>query len=73
MSITELFKHVGDENIEFQNILHSSPTINQGKNGATILFHTGKDKGQAMMNGALDVESDYVGLVVWLPKNKLPC
>ena len=69
MGISELMATVGDENIEFQVLDTALIEANVDKAEAEITFGTQPDK---VMNFLLDNHRKYVGLVVWLPIEKMP-
>lgn len=69
MNIAELMAEVGSENITFQ-VLRSTSGASSRKGGATeISFHT--DAVNVAQATGLE-DSPYLGLVVWLPADKLP-
>jgi hypothetical protein len=68
MSITELLQHVGDENIQLQNLADSLVKAQLKKNDGEITFATDRDIVQDM---ALN-RCDKIGLILWIPKDKLP-
>lgn len=68
MSITELMQHVGAENISLQNLADSLVKADLKKNDGEITFATDRGIVHDMMLG----RSKLVGLIVWLPKDKMP-
>lgn len=68
MTISELIEHVGNENIEFQRLDQGRLDLNAGKHDGRITFWTGLDKVTDLMNGS----NRFVGLVVWLPAERMP-
>lgn len=68
MKLSELIAHVGDENIQIQNVLNCADSVNLSKGVTKITFGTNAIS-------ALDVMNDTVkkvGLVIWLPKDRMP-
>lgn len=73
MKLSELIKQAGDENVVFQNILHSSPEIRVGKKEGTISFCSEKAKTSDLCRQASTGESgQWTALVVWIPTEKIP-
>lgn len=73
LSILKLIQHVGEENVQCQSLHQSLSSANSGKNGSTITFFTDKAKAQDLMtHAAIGADLEWVGMVVWMPKNKLP-
>ncbi len=68
MKLCELILHVGYENVKFQNVQTSMDSVNYTPKGTKITFGTDVIKSSDLISG----EWEYVGLVVWLPRNKLP-
>lgn len=68
MTISELIDHVGDENVEIQWLNMNLIEAKLDKGRAWIKFATDPAKVQAM---ACDTEKHF-GLVVWLPRDKMP-
>lgn len=73
LSLSEIIRHVGDDNVQVQNILHSSIDIRMGKKEARIAFYTdwGKAADLAKQVG-LGRSGEWTALVVWLPTKLLP-
>jgi len=63
MGITELLKHVGDENVTVQSLPQSISNIRTSSKGAQVTFWT--DANMAMNN-------DMMALVIYFPKSKMP-
>lgn len=72
MGIAELIAKVGDENITFQNVLHSSPNMSTSGKDGVISFRTSKENVQQLMNEVVGGKSTLVALVVFIPRDKLP-
>ncbi|AHF89532.1 hypothetical protein OPIT5_03950 [Opitutaceae bacterium TAV5] len=73
MKLSELIQHVGDECIQMQNLEQSLVRVVQKKNDGEITFATSKGKASQLAKCAvLGGKPDHVGLVVWLPREKLP-
>ena len=68
MTLSELIEYVGNENIEFQRLDQGDLDLKAGKRDGQVTFYTGLDKVHSLMNGS----SRFVGLVVWLPADKMP-
>lgn len=69
MGISEMFSIIGDDNIRFQTLAESSPsmqTVNKGTNGK-VSFYTSLQDARSIF----DTSSETVGWVVWLPREKL--
>ena len=72
MKISELISKVGDENIKVQQLLTDFTAGNIGKKGATLTFAT--DSGfvsEYNRCAALGGSPSHVGLVVWIPADRL--
>jgi hypothetical protein len=72
MSITELLKTVGDDNITLQNIMQSSPDLRVGQSCGRVSFDTDSSKVRSLMNEATGKPREWVCLAVWFPADKLP-
>jgi len=73
MKLSKIIESVGDNNIVLQNILHSSPNINVGKNDGKISFYKDKAMTQDLVNQAAQGKGGkWTALVVWLPTDKIP-
>jgi hypothetical protein len=68
MTLSELIIAIGDDHVELQNLMHGDIELSIGKRDGRITFHTGTDKVQDLMRGG----ERWVGLVVWLPKERIP-
>lgn len=68
MSIIELMQHVGAENISLQNLADSMVKADLKKHDGEITFATDRGIVHDMALG----RSKLVGLIVWLPKDKMP-
>lgn len=68
LKLSELIAVVGDDNIKLQNLLESldSATTTK-KNGTKLSFFTDQITPTEIMRGTQTV----VGLVIWLPKDKV--
>ena len=72
MKISELLSKVGDEHIKVQQLMSDMTAGNIGKRGATITFAT--DSGFVSEYNkclALGGSTSHVGLVVWIPADRL--
>lgn len=74
MKLSELIAFVGDDNVEFQNlganIVNAVATKDRGDK---ITFMGPPGHGiDAALGASSGIKSKYVGLVVWLPREKLP-
>ena len=69
MKLSELIKHVGDENIQLQWLSGSVVSAEASSDRSEITFATDYDKA---IGFSVEPHSDYVGVVVWLPRNKMP-
>jgi len=73
MKLSELIAEVGDENVRFQYLASSFVKASNGRNGATVTFATDAQKAVELMHSAVSwAKPEYVGLVVWIPRNKIP-
>ncbi len=73
MKLSKLIERVGDDNVVLQNILHSSPELQQCKNDGRVSFFTDKAKVNDLIRQAATGEKgQWTALVVWLPTDKLP-
>lgn len=68
MKMSELILAVGDDNVVFQNLLNDAQTIDKTKHGTKITFYTDAIQAEEMLNGG---ETKKIGLVVWLPRDKV--
>jgi hypothetical protein len=69
MKLSELIQHVGDEHIELQNIDSSLVKAKTCKQDGEITFATDKSK---VIDRAIGNKPKHVGLIVWLPRERLP-
>lgn len=73
MKLSEMILHVGDENVTIQNLASDMTQFTSGKKDSKITFCTSKENGQQLArHAATGKKPDMIGLVVWLPRNKLP-
>jgi hypothetical protein len=72
LGISELVALVGDENIQVQNLGHNMTNASKGKDRGLITFATSPEHCQQLMQTAAGIESNLVGLVLWIPADKLP-
>lgn len=69
LSITELCRRVGDENIQVQGLSQNLAGVNVGKRDATVAFYTDKATGQNLATAvALGKDPEMSGLILWMPK-----
>jgi hypothetical protein len=69
LSITELCRRVGDENIQVQSLNQNLASVNVGKRDATVAFYTDKATGQNWASAvALGQEPQMACLILWIPK-----
>lgn len=67
MKLSDLIKHIGDDNVLMQNVMHSSPDIKCGKKDGIISFSTDKAKAQDLINqAAFGERGGWTALVVWM-------
>jgi hypothetical protein len=66
MKLSELIAAVGDEYVQFQRLDETLLNADSTKNGTKITFVT-----QALNPGHVLTGTGPVGLVVWLPRDKL--
>lgn len=73
LSIVDLVTHVGAENIQVQNVMSNATDYKDGKKCATITFATDPATVQELMQASvMGRKSKIVGLVLWMPADKLP-
>lgn len=73
MKLSTLISTVGDENVAFQPLTGSFIRGHLTKHDAEITFATDKGKGQDLITAiATGGQPSQVGLIVWLPRDKLP-
>lgn len=68
MKMSELILAVGDENVVMQNLLADATSVNKTKHGTQITFYTDKVHAEELLN---DGKTKNIGLVVWLPRDKV--
>ena len=68
MSIIELLQHVGAENVQLQNLANSLVRVDLKKHGGEITFATDR----CIVHDMVLNRCDKVGLILWLPKDKMP-
>jgi len=71
VSITELIKHVGEENILVQPLGRSvtNATYRKKQRDTLVTFSTTQMQCTDLL---LDSPDQKIGLILWLPKSKLP-
>lgn len=69
MKLSELIEHVGDDNVQVQWIRESFVSAESRKGDGEITFATDGGKVIGFTEGN---DSEFVGLVVWLPRQRLP-
>jgi hypothetical protein len=67
MKMSELILAVGDENVVFQNLDSDAHTIDKTKHGTKITFYTNAIQAEEVLFD----KSAKIGLVVWLPRDKV--
>lgn len=73
MKLSEMIQHVGDDYVIVQNIIQSSPEINECKKDGRVAFYTDKDKARDLIQQcALGDKGRWTALVLWLPTARLP-
>lgn len=72
MRLSKLIQIVGDENIEVQNLAENMASMNANKKHSTIAFRASPEKGNQIAKAACGLTSNVVGLVLWLPSDKIP-
>lgn len=73
LSISQLIAHVGDENITVQGLASNLAGVRNGKKDSRIEFYTSLQNGRSIAKEAAGIESsEIVGLILWIPSNKLP-
>jgi hypothetical protein len=69
MTLTELLLQVGDENLQFQNLLNSLVDIKTNRKGISkVTFETNAISCSDVVAGC----PEKTALVVWIPKSKIP-
>lgn len=69
MKLSELIQHVGDEHVQLQNLDESLIKARTATNDGEITFATDKSK---VIERAVGRKTSHIGLVVWLPRDRLP-
>ena len=72
MTISELVKSIGDENIKVQNLANNFTSGTCGKIEGKLTFVTSRDHAQAIMQQGAGIPNDTMALILWFPKSKLP-
>lgn len=74
MKLSELIQHVGDDNVHIQSLAGSITSGTKNKTEAKITFATDLTRGGggAMHHAATGIKPEWIGLIVWLPKSKMP-
>jgi hypothetical protein len=70
MKLSELIQHVGDEHVEVQTLEGSLVNVRACKSDGEITFAT--DRSRALQLAAGLDQAEWVGLVVWLPRERMP-
>lgn len=70
MKLSELIQHAGDDNVEYQTINESFHSADLTSKGARITFNTHPHKVRQLASPPS--EQDFIGLIVWIPRNRLP-
>jgi hypothetical protein len=68
MKMSELILAVGDENVQFQNLLNDARSIDKTKDGTKITFYTNAIHAEELLNGG---KTKNIGLVLWLPRDRV--
>ncbi len=68
MTLSELIKHVGDENVQMQNLAASLIGFEKRGHHTEITFGTEAVSAIELMTNS----TPLMGLVIWLPRDKLP-
>ncbi len=69
MKLSELTQHVGDGHVQLQNLDQSLIRAQAKTRDGEITFATDRDK---VMQRAFNQPVSHIGLVVWLPVERLP-
>ncbi len=69
MSALELIKHVGSENVSIQWLSQAMTAACQSKRGTLLTFGTTQISALEL---ATNPRPDWVALIVWMPRSKLP-
>lgn len=70
MKLSELIAHVGDENIQVQNLVESMESINKGTMGKATMITFGTNA--ITPQDLLVKPQKLLGLVIWIPRDKMP-
>jgi hypothetical protein len=70
MKLSELIAKVGDENVKFQNLDLDIVKAGITSAGGQICFAT--DERHVIERTQTESATSYLGLVLWIPRNKLP-
>ena len=68
MKMSELILAVGDDHVQFQNLLNDAQSIDKTKHGTKITFYTGAIQAEELLDGGTP---KMMGLVLWLPKERV--
>lgn len=74
LGIAELIRRIGDENIQFQNVMHNLTAVQNPKHGkhSTITMAIAPDIGQELAAAAAAHQTPRkTGLVLWIDTDKL--
>ena len=69
MKLSELIQHVGDDHVQLQNLAGSLIRASMKTRDGEVTFATDRDKVGALCGVG---KSTHMGLVVWLPIERLP-
>lgn len=69
LSISQLIAAVGDDNIQVQGIHQNHVSANVKGHNGNITFATAPDKVMDLLQGN---DSEWIGLVVWMPRKLVP-
>jgi len=69
MKLSELIIHVGDDHVQLQRLDSSLVGGQVKKQDAELTFATDRQKGMALVGVG---EQTHIGLIVWLPVERLP-
>lgn len=73
MKISELIAKIGDEHVKVQTLAENMTCGSITRNGGKITFATSAEFVSEMNRAAiLGGKPSHVGLVVWLPRERLP-
>jgi hypothetical protein len=71
MNIIELIQKAGPENIKVQNVASSLVSMKHGRRDAEVTFATEPAMGSAAARESAGLPSTHIGLIVWIPRDKL--